>query len=462
VDVALSLPGLASQLNTTEIINALMDVEKIPRTLLSAKSDDRKYVISQLQSLNTALQDLFTRAKAAAAPTALAQVSATSSHESVKITPSAGVAPMSTQIVVDRVATAHSVVSAPFATIPGAPPVLTIEKADGVLVEVRPASGSPSDVARALTSAGAGVTASAVAAGTDGDGAPVFRLQLTATETGADFAFRVHLGDPASVTGGTASDLAAQPGAAIVTQGADAEVRLWAGTAAEQTMTSSGNVFTDLFPGIDVAVSAVTPAPVTITVTPDAEGRTKAAAEFVKQLTAALAGIAKGSAATPASTPGQSTTLGVFSGDSTVRALRGALTNAVQYPVDGVSPSTIGISFDRAGVLSFDEDVFTKALAEDPAAVEAIFSGVAARVQDVTAQYSDKYDGLLTARITGQQDEVKRLSEQLGRWDIRLEQRRATLERTYASMETMLSRLQAQSSYLTSQINSMTGSRSDS
>lgn len=460
--MALSLPGLASQLNTTEIINALMDVEKIPRTLLKAKSDDRTYVISQLQSLNTALQDLFTRAKAATAPTALAQVSATSSHESVKVTPSAGVAPLSTQIVVDRVATAHSVVSAAFAAVPGTPPVLTIEKADGELIEVHPASGSPADVARALTSAGAGLTASAVAAGTDGSGTPVFRLQLTATETGAAAAFRVHLGDAAAVTAGTATDLATQPGAAVVTTGADAEVRLWAGTAAEQTVTSAGNVFTDLFPGIDVTVSAVTTSPVTVTVTPDTAARTKAASEFVKQITAVLTGIAKGSTSTPASTPGESTTLGVFTGDSTVRSLRGALANAVQYPVDGVSPSTIGISFDRAGVLSFDEDAFTAALADDPAAVEAIFSGIAARVQDVTSQYSDKYEGLLTARITGQQDEVKRLSEQLERWDIRLEQRRTTLERTYASMETMLSRLQAQSSYLTSQINSMTGSRSDS
>ncbi|RZI85774.1 MAG: flagellar hook-associated protein, partial [Microbacterium sp.] len=92
----------------------------------------------------------------------------------------------------------------------------------------------------------------------------------------------------------------------------------------------------------------------------------------------------------------------------------------------------------------------------------ALFSGVAARVQDVTEQYSDKYDGLVTARITGQQEEVKRISEQLDRWDVRLEQRRATLERTYASMETMLSRLQSQSAYLTSQVEGLSSLRSDS
>jgi len=460
--VAISLDGLASKLDTSAIINALMDVEKIPRTLLSATSDDRKVVISHLQSLNTALQDLFTRAKAASGAAALAQVSATSSDPGVKVTPSAGVAPMSTQIVVDRVASAHSVVTAAYAQLPGSPPVLTVEDADGTLVEVRPTSGAPADVARALTAAGVGIAATAVAAGTDGGGAAVFRLQLTATETGAAGTFRVHLGDAAAVAAGTASDLAAEPGAAVVTAGADAQVRLWAGTAAEQTVTSPGNLFTDLFPGVDVTVSAPTASPVTLTVSADAEARTKAASDFVTQIAAIMTTIAKGSTATPATASGQSTTLGVFTGDSTVRALRQGLANAVQYPVDGTSPSTIGISIDRYGVLSFDAEAFGAALADDPAAVEAVFSGMAARVQDVTAQYSDKYEGLLTSRITGQQDEVTRIAEQLERWDVRLEQRRATLERTYAAMETMLSRLQAQSSYLTSQIDSLSGSRSDS
>lgn len=459
--MAISLDGLASKLDTTKIIDALMDVEKIPRTLLSAKSDDRRVVITHLQSLNTALQDLFSRAKTAAGATALAQVAATSSDTSVTITPSAGVAPMSTQIVVDRVATAHSVVTAAVAALPGDPLVLTVEKADGKLVEVRPSSGSPADVARALSGAGVGISASAVAAGTDGDGGTVFRLQLNATATGAAGAFRVHLGDAAAVAAGTAIDLAAQPGAAVVTTGADAQVRLWAGTAAEQTVNSASNTFTDLFPGIDVTVSTPTATPVTLTVSADAEARTKAASEFITQIAAVLTTIAKGSSATPASAAGQNTTLGVFTGDSTVRALRQALANAVQYPVDGRSPSTIGISIDRTGALSFDEDAFAAALAKDPAAVEAVFSGIGTRVQEVTEQYSDKYDGLLTARITGQQDEVKRIAEQLDRWDVRLDQRRATLERTYAAMETMLSRLQSQSSYLTSQIDSLS-SGSDS
>lgn len=450
--MGLSIDGLASNLDTTKIIDALMDVEKIPRTLLSAKADDRRVVITQLQSLNTSLQALLTRATDATAPTSLSQVKASSSDAAVTVVARAGASAMSAQLVVDRAATGHAVVTAATAGYSADPLVLTLEDAEGGLVEVRPASGAPADVARALTAAGAGVSATAVAAGAADDGSALFRLQLTSTRTGAEGVFRVHLGDSAAVAQGTAVDLAAEPGAAVVAQGADAQVRLWAGTAAEQTVTSATNTFTELFPGVDVTVTGATAAPVTLTLGSDTAERVATARSFVTQIAALVAGIAKGSTATAATAPGASTTLGVFTGDSTVRALRQAVTDAVQHPVEGTSPSTIGISFDRYGALSFDEARFRTALEADPAQVQHVFSAVAARVADVADQYSDKYDGLLTTRITGQQDEVRTITEQLDRWDLRLDQRRATLERTYAAMETMLSRLQSQSSYLSSQI----------
>jgi len=450
--MGLSFDGLASGLDTTAIIDALMDVEAIPRTLLSTKSDDRKVIITQLQSLNTALQKLLTSAKDATGATALGQVKATSSDPSVTVAADPGAAAVSTQIVVDRTATAHTVVSRATTAFAAEPLVLTVENAAGELTEVRPTSSSPADVARALTAAGAGIVASAVSAGADAAGQPLFRLQITAAETGAEGSFRVHLGDAAAVAAGTATDLAGEPGAAVVTQGADAQVRLWAGTAAEQTVTSATDTFADLFAGVDVTVSKTDAAPVTVSVATDPSARAKSAGDLVAQVAAVLSGIAKGSAATTPTGAGGTTTLGVFTGDSTVRALRQALTDAVQLPVDGASPSTIGISVDRYGVLSFDDKKFLAAMEADPAAAQALFSAVAARVQQVGDQYSDKYEGLLTARITGQQSEVTRMSDQLERWDQRLEQRRATLERTYASLETMLARLQSQSSYLTSQL----------
>jgi len=196
---------------------------------------------------------------------------------------------------------------------------------------------------------------------------------------------------------------------------------------------------------------------VTITVAADPKAQSDTAAAFVKDIAALLTRIDNGSKATVAA-PGAATTLGVFTGDSTVRALRGALAGAVQSPVDGISPSTIGIRVDKAGTLTFDQDAFTAAMTADPARTQAVFSAVSDRVQAATAQYSDKYDGLLTQRITGQQTEVKTLQQQVERMDLRLDMRRATLERTYSAMEVRLSGLQSQSSWLTSQLAALTPS----
>ena len=157
---------------------------------------------------------------------------------------------------------------------------------------------------------------------------------------------------------------------------------------------------------------------------------------------------------------GEKTTLGVFTGDSTVRNLRTALANAVQHPIDGVSPSSIGISINEKGVLSFDAEKFAQALADDPEKTQELFSGVAGRLEGVADTYSDKYDGLLTQRITGQESEVKTLKTQVERWDVRLEQRRATLERTYSQLEVQLSKLESQSSWLTGQLAALTATKS--
>jgi flagellar hook-associated protein 2 len=416
---------------------------------MSAKADDKKVIISQLQTLNTSLQDLAAKAKTAAKGETLTAFSATSSSKDVTVALRSGAAALTTDIVVDRLAQKHTVVSAASASWPDAPPTLTLENAAGELLQVTADSSSMSDVARAINAAGFGITASVVAAGTDADGNPLQRLQLVATESGEQGAFHVYRGDEAAVAAGTA------PGAAIVVTGSDAQVRLWAGTAAEQTITSSKNTFTDLFPGVDVTVAKPSADPITIGVAVDDKARTAAAADFVKQIASLLTRIDNGSKATVGESSGDTTTLGVLTGDSTVRALRQSLAQAVQYPVDGVSPSTIGISIDRYGALSIDQEKFGAALAADPDAVNALFSGIAARVQQTTETYSDKYDGLLTARITGQQSEVDSLGKQLESWDVRLEQRRATLERTYARLETMLSQMQSQSSYLTSQLSSL-------
>lgn len=445
----MKLDGLVSGLKTEELIKALMDVSAIPKTLITNKITDRNTVISNLQSLNTTLQDLVTKAKAAATPTSLASFTATSSSDTVTVTAGSKATAFSTSVVVDAVATAHSVVTAAAGSTAWGG-TFTVAGADGDPVEVTPTGIGPQDLANAINNSKAGVTATVVPAGTDADGKPLSRIQLTSNETGAAGEFTLHRGTAADVAAGTSTDLGAQPGAAVVVQGADSRIRLFAGTAAEQTLTGASNTIS-VGEGIDITITKASADPVTVSVARDAKKQTATAEAFVKEIASLLTRIDNGSKATVGAV-GETTTLGVFTGDSTVRSLRGALANAVQHPVDDVSPSTIGITISDKGVLTFDAEKFATALAEDPEATQELFSAVASRLEGVTTQYSDKYEGLLTKRITGQEEEVKTLKTQVERWDVRLEQRRATLERTYAQLEVQLSKLESQSSWLTSQL----------
>ena len=46
---------------------------------------------------------------------------------------------------------------------------------------------------------------------------------------------------------------------------------------------------------------------------------------------------------------------GLFTGDSAVRTLQQQISEAASYPVDGVSPSTVGITIAKDGTFSFDD-----------------------------------------------------------------------------------------------------------
>lgn len=449
----MKIDGLVSGLKTDELIQSLMQVHAIPQSQLTAKITDRTSIISNLQSLNTSLQGLFEKAKSAAGATSLAAFTAKSSAESVTVTAKAGASAFTTDIVVDAVASAHSVVTASGGAAAWGG-TFTVVAADGTTKEITPTGSSAQDLAKAINASKSGIVATVVPAGTDAGGNQLSRLQLTAAKTGTVGQFTLYRGTAADVTAGTAANVATETGASLLAIGADARIRLFAGTASEQPLVSSTNTF-GLTAGIDVTVAEASANPVTVTVAVDPKAQTETAEAFFKEVASLLTRIDNGSKATVGKL-GEKSTLGVFTGDSTVRALRGALAGAVQSPVDGVSPSTIGITINEKGVLKFDAEKFSTALTEDPDTVQAVFSQIAGRLQETTRQYSDKYDGLLTQRITGQETEVKSLQKQVERWDIRLEQRRAVLERTYSQLEVQLSAMQSQSSWLSSQLAGLT------
>ncbi|WP_411720327.1 flagellar filament capping protein FliD [Mycetocola sp.] len=438
--MGLALDGLASGLDTTALINSLMQLEAIPQSLLKTKVSGTQSVLTALQSLNTKVASLGELATTASKPGALTTFSATSSSDKVSVTVAKGATAGQLDIVVDKLAQAQTTVSAALTAWPET--TLTITGTDGVAVPITAASTSLDDVVKAVNAARAGVTATKVASGTDAvTGEAQYRLQFTASDTGTPGAFTLSDTSAAMTTIKTAQD---------------AEATLWKGTAAEQVVTSSTNTFADILSGVSITATATSTDPVSISVARDTDAASTVAKDFVGSLNDVFAFIASKSVVNTTTTNGiTSVRGGVFTGESTVRSARQSLVSAASMPVNGFSPSEIGISVTKAGVLEFDAEVFATALAEDPVKVESMMQTLATRVAGAATQASDKYDGTLTSKITGQESLAKNLSGQIEEWDTRLENRRATLARTYSAMEVRLSALNAQSSYLTSQLASL-------
>jgi flagellar hook-associated protein 2 len=208
----------------------------------------------------------------------------------------------------------------------------------------------------------------------------------------------------------------------------------------------------------------VTTDPATLTVAADPGKATSAAASLAAGLGALFSNINTQSAvSTTSSSTGSTTgtTAGVFAGDLAVRQIKSDLLAAATGPVNGVSPSTIGFTLTKDGTVTFDQAAFSAAMAKDPAGTTAMFQTIAGRVQKSADAISNQYTGTLTGRITSAKSHESQLNDQISDWDTRLAAIKANYQTQYNALETALSNLSSQASYLTSQLAGLTTKYTD-
>ena len=453
-----SVGGLVSGLDTASIISQLMQLESQPQQALKTKQTATQSLVTALQSLNAKLSSLRDAAGKAATASSWQALTASSSDSSVTATASSAGSPTSITFSVDQTAqTQVSLVSATsVANLLRGGGSMTFTAADGTHTTVSTDGLTSADaIAQAITGAGAGVTA--VAVQVNGG----YQLQLTAGASGAAAGF------DATVTADDGTGTFTTTGVVTARAARDAQLTLWPGatnpdgTSAATTVTSSSNTFTGVVPGLAFTVSQPTSSDVTVSTSRDDAALTKLGSDLVGQLNLVLGEIA--SQTKPTTTTGSDGTTnlaaGVLNGESDVMFLQNAVgdagSGAVTYGGQLVSPSSVGIVINSDGTFTFDRDAFAAALAADPAKTQAIVGAVAQRVQSVATTYCDPIDGLLTSNITQQQSAVQDLGDQIADWDVRLQLRQTSLEQQYSAMETALSQLQSQSSYLTSVLGSL-------
>ena len=431
-----SISGLVSGLDTTSIIDQLMSIEAQSQNTLKTRLTTQQSTLKSLQDLNSKLGALATQAKGLGTTAAWQPLTATSSSTAVQATATTGTSPGSFDVQVVRTATTHSLTFATTATstdhVTGTTDnvVLTVNGTPTTLTT----DGTLSGLVSALNASGTGVRAGTVRLD---DGTQ--RLSVRAATSGAAAAFTLTAEDGTDLLGG-----------ATVQAGQDAAI-----TIGPDTLHSATNTFANAVPGLSMTISA---AAVGTTVSVAVSTDTGKVRDQVKGLVDAVnAALTQMDTVTASGT--RTTTGGALAGDPVVASVRGALVDAV-FPADGSSLAAYGLQTDRDGKLVFDATAFEAAYAADPATVSAALggsttSGFAGRVASITRSASDPYSGSLTSEVTGSNTMIRELQDSISDWDTRLALKRQSLTAQFTALETALSQMQSQSSWLSSQLASL-------
>ncbi|MFI5953594.1 flagellar filament capping protein FliD [Cryptosporangium sp. NPDC051539] len=434
-----SIGGLSSGIDTTSLINSLIQAESAPQTALKTKVSDYTTSNSAYQTVNGKMKALLTASQDLTKADSWKAAKATSTSTDVAATASTGAQTGDMTFSVTKLANAHRLTAAFAATdtpavTDGSSFDLTVgtgPDATTTTLSLDDDANTPQGVANAINKANLGVRASVVTT----DSGPV--LQIASGKTGAANTF-------------TLSGLTTDP--KVMTAGSDAELTVGDPSAGGFKVSSPGNTFTGVMPGVTITANKLANN-VTVGVNNDTEAIAAKMQALVDAANGSLAQISLSSAAGVSSSSGAKPTGGPLSGDYTVRQLSSQMLSSVSNGKGGFgSFKQLGVQLTQDGKLQFNKDDFLKAYAEDPAKVQdAVSNGLAKSLESVSTAATDSVSGTLTQKIQSGTTMISRLNKEISDWDLKLADRRSALQRQFASMESALSKISSQSNWLSSQ-----------
>ncbi len=458
-----TINGLASGLNTSAIISALMAVASQPEVAIKNQitiAQDRQAayqsVLTELNSLTTAYQSLTD--VTTWAPT---QAVNSTDASTVSATLTGGAAAGAYDIGVTQLARANQFTAGGAATA-AADDTIHIATAAGT-TDIKISSGdSLSTIATKITQTA---------------GSPVYatllngQLVLSNKQTGTANAITGITTDGTS--GLTFSETQTAQNAAF--------------TINSTPYTSGSNIVTSALAGVTLTLSGKT-ASSTISIgepTPDTSTIETALNAFVTQYNTVLGDIQTRLNQQPVPSPSNPTddATGVLYNDQGLERLVSNLRNSFSDLITGAGAFTslaqVGLSTGAAvgtgsisqdsldGKLTLDTTAFESALNTNFDSVKALFTnatgkyateGLGQRLNGILNQYTEPAisGGYLNSAIDGQTTAITELQSQVTDWDARLALKQQMLQTEFTNMETALSQAQSVGSQLSSQIASLT------
>jgi flagellar hook-associated protein 2 len=434
-----NVSGLASGIDTNSIVDKLVQLESQPLAALKKRQAAYQTQVSTLGDLASKLAALGTAARALASGGALG-TKATGGSQAFSATTGSGAVPGSYDVQVTQLAAPAKWRSDAFGAgeaLVGGTLTLTVG-ADHWDVRVQDGD-SLADLAFGIRQSGAPVSAVIL---TDDQGT---HLSVTTRNTGyAGATAASALGMTFETTGlaGKAPGLVEKQPARNATFTVDG-----------LPFTRPTNTVTDALPGTTLTLKAQGGAAETLAISSDAEA-TRAKLQTYVDAYNAVAKVIQGQLDVTKDTDRAST----LAGDGTLRMLQGALQGLGSATVGAStvrSLADLGVRNERDGTLSIDAATLTSALGRDPAAVNALFAdadaGLGARVTSLVDTYTLPSSGLLTARQSGLAQQLRQLTDQQDRLQLRIDAYRDGLMAQFTAMESTVSSLKNIGTFLTQQ-----------
>lgn len=432
--------GMISGLDTEQLIQQLMALERRPITLMKQKMSRIEEQQSAWRDVNTRLSNLESKLKELLDDDLFTGMKASSSAEAVA-TASArpGAAPATYRLEVKQLAQAHVVAGGPVAEdwkLSGEGTLrLRVGSGEAETVTLQ-AGASLHDVAKAINEQAEGVRASVV--NVDGEN---LRLVLEGLTPGAGQEITVE--EPPEGLGlGTLKSLQEAQDAKFILNGLE--------------ISRETNEISDAIQGVTFTLKATGEA--TITVGQDLDGIVSKIKAVVDQYnsfyTFSQEKLAKEA---------------VLQGDSALIQLVSRVRSAFTEPIGergsdwmtgGLNQlALIGITTTREGTLTLDESTLREKLAEDPLAVQRLFTakedggitGVGHRAISLVQQYT-RSSGLISSRQSMYSDMIDDINDQIDSLELRLQRREETMRAQFIRMEQMLATLNAQANALAGQL----------
>ncbi len=445
----ISFSGLASGLNTSQIISALLAVERQPITRLTTQQEALQGQQTLLQGLQSKVQQLEFAVSEFSLPSAFETSQTVTSSEPLRVsaatTAGAGVGGYEVEVT----QLANSAQRTYAFTSPAAEEVITI----GGRAYTLKAGANAKELAGKINSDS---SATVYAAVTEGE-----TLVLSSRATGATSGESITVSDP----GGALSEKA---GTAKEGKNAEFKVDGVAGTATSNTVTNA-------IAGVTLTLGGVTATgPVTIDVQPPGLGVSSVEAKlqsFVSLYNSTVEEIHKQLTTKPAASQnGVAAGVSLF-GDRELSSLLNSMRQTMYEPIVGLapemaSPFDIGLSTGGAtgGVstrssieaqLKLDPTKLASTLQANPAGAKLMLEQWSKNLQGILNRAAEP-GGTIDSRITGDGTQIGQLKTRINTMNEMLAVRQKALQATYSQLEGVLSKNSAQSSWLTSQSEQLT------